>query len=158
MPKRDSPCTECGKLGYPSQGSKSSRRCLECRRTNFAHGINGYTRRKCRCEVCRSANADAMRRYVAKAKGRGVRYGSGGEGRVRGLVRLQVFERDGWLCQLCGDPVDPNAGPQTRSYPSIDHKVPQSLGGTDDLTNLQTAHRWCNSIRQARALEGLVIV
>lgn len=65
-------------------------------------------------------------------------------------VRELVWDRDGWTCQLCDGPVDrtDHAGRTIGPfYPTIDHIVPRSAGGTDDLTNLRTAHHRCNQMR-----------
>ena len=57
----------------------------------------------------------------------------------------QVFERDGWMCMLCLEPIDRGASwPASRSA-SIDHIVPISLGGHDVWGNVQSAHLGCNS-------------
>lgn len=58
--------------------------------------------------------------------------------------RLRIYERDRWCCQLCGEKVDRRAKFTDRA-PSIDHIIPRSFGGTDDVENLQLAHRGCNS-------------
>jgi 5-methylcytosine-specific restriction endonuclease McrA len=78
-----------------------------------------------------------------------------------GARRNDIFERDGWICKLCDSPVDLTdfrtvpgadgreafvAGPL---YPSVDHIVPQSLGGSHEDHNLRTAHFGCNSERGA---------
>lgn len=62
-------------------------------------------------------------------------------------VRLEVFDRDGYDCQLCGEPTEPESDPWSDWYPTLDHIVPVSLGGGDERPNLRTAHRWCNLIR-----------
>jgi 5-methylcytosine-specific restriction endonuclease McrA len=36
-------------------------------------------------------------------------------------------------------------------YPSIDHIIPLALGGYHERRNVHTAHRICNSRKQARA-------
>lgn len=41
------------------------------------------------------------------------------------------------VCHLCGKP----------GADSVDHVIPRSLGGSDDLTNLRPAHFTCNSSR-----------
>lgn len=65
-------------------------------------------------------------------------------------LRDSVFERDGWLCHLCGDVVDRSVHYLNDAYPSLDHVVPMSRGGEDTFENLRTAHRLCNSIRGVR--------
>lgn len=50
-----------------------------------------------------------------------------------------IWERDGGVCQLCGEPI---ADPKQRS---IDHIIPISRGGTHEPANVQLAHRVCNS-------------
>ncbi len=56
-------------------------------------------------------------------------------------------------CWLCGFPTDPSdfvqkdyfiVGPE---YPSVDHIIPVSKGGTGEMTNLKIAHMMCNSLR-----------
>lgn len=64
--------------------------------------------------------------------------------------RLGIYDRDGWVCQLCGEPVDPAVDPRTRWGATLDHITPRSLGGSHDSSNLRLAHRRCNSVRGAR--------
>lgn len=52
--------------------------------------------------------------------------------RNRDLVR----ERDAGVCQICGRPIE--------GHGTIDHIVPKSKGGTNELSNLQLAHERCN--------------
>lgn len=66
------------------------------------------------------------------------------------LDRMDLFARDEWLCQLCFRPVDYTADMLSNMYPSLDHIIPRSKGGSDDPSNLQLAHRICNSIRRDR--------
>lgn len=63
------------------------------------------------------------------------------------LDRMAIFAADNWQCQICREPVDYTADPLSDWYPSLDHIVPRSHGGSDDISNLRTAHRWCNSVR-----------
>lgn len=64
-------------------------------------------------------------------------------------TRLMIYERDGWTCQLCGDPVDPSLDPTDSWAATLDHIVCQSWGTQADHSsdNLRLAHRWCNSVR-----------
>lgn len=68
------------------------------------------------------------------------------------LDRMALFERDDWHCQLCLRPVDYLSDPLSNYYPSLDHIVPRSKGGTDSPENLQLAHRICNSVRRDRPI------
>lgn len=69
--------------------------------------------------------------------------------RISPTLRTSIYERDGWVCQLCGDPVDPDAAPRTRGYASLDHVIPRSRGGSDEASNLRLAHMGCNADRGA---------
>lgn len=55
-----------------------------------------------------------------------------------------VFERDGFTCQLCGDPLDMTATKRAPLSPSIDHIVPLTRGGAHTYANVQAAHLYCN--------------
>lgn len=62
-------------------------------------------------------------------------------------VRFSVYERDGWVCQICSDPVDSGLiGTMSVWRPSLDHVVPRVAGGSDDPSNLRIAHFWCNGV------------
>lgn len=61
-----------------------------------------------------------------------------------------IYERDAWICGLCGRPID-----QTLKYPdrmsaSLDHVVPISKGGQHTRANAQAAHYTCNSSKRDR--------
>lgn len=66
-------------------------------------------------------------------------------------VRFEVFKRDSFTCQYCG-----------RSAPDVvlevDHIIPVSKGGTDDLLNLVTSCRDCNRGKSARKLSDDTVV
>lgn len=63
-------------------------------------------------------------------------------------VRLAIYERDDWECQLCAGSVDRDLiGSQSHWRPSLDHVIPRSAGGVDEPSNLRLAHWWCNSVR-----------
>lgn len=62
-------------------------------------------------------------------------------------LRLQVLERDGWKCHLCGKKIVSRRWRGRPGDPTVDHLVPMSRGGCDSLTNLAAAHHGCNSAR-----------
>lgn len=57
----------------------------------------------------------------------------GGSTRKWRIVREQVLKRDGYQCQACGK--DAN---------TVDHILPRSRGGGDELENLQALCSYCN--------------
>jgi 5-methylcytosine-specific restriction endonuclease McrA len=65
-----------------------------------------------------------------RRRGSSSRRGYGSEWR---RVRAAVLERDGHTCTYCGQPAN-----------HVDHVVPRSKGGTDDLGNLVSSCEGCN--------------
>lgn len=68
----------------------------------------------------------------------------------------KLIQREDGVCLLCGDPIDmidynmTNKGHfiAGENYPSIDHIIPVSKGGTHTWDNVQLAHFYCNSLKQ----------
>jgi len=70
----------------------------------------------------------------------------------RGITLPKLAKRDHNQCQICGLFVDWNDYIKTDKtticgdmYPSIDHITPISLGGLHSWSNVQLAHRGCNT-------------
>ena len=57
-------------------------------------------------------------------------------------IRESVFEKDSWRCHYCDKKTVRVRG---KLQATVDHIVPVSDGGSDDLENLVTACRSCNS-------------
>lgn len=70
--------------------------------------------------------------------------GYGGSSRWQRL-RQYVFERDDYTCVYCGADVT--------AFPQCDHIHPKALGGEDELDNLNTACKSCNSSKGCKTLE-----
>lgn len=67
-----------------------------------------------------------------------------------GKVIPYVGERDGWKCSICFGKVKSKVySCDDKWSPTIDHVIPVSQGGTDDLSNLKLAHMICNSKKGA---------
>jgi hypothetical protein len=62
------------------------------------------------------------------------------------LLRRELFERDQWRCQYCGEGLTPGTA-------SLDHYLPQSKGGANTKENLRTSCLICNSIKSGRMFE-----
>lgn len=87
-------------------------------------------------------------RYCSKRCGKDAAVHRSGERfMVPPRFRYAIYQRDDWTCQLCFAAVDRDADPLSDWYPSLDHIVPQSRGGSDEWGNLRLTHRWCNAIR-----------
>jgi len=61
-------------------------------------------------------------------------------------LRTQVLLRDGYSCKL-------RLSACTQWASHVDHIIPVSSGGTDELSNLQAACRNCNLLKGAGFLE-----
>ena len=73
-------------------------------------------------------------------------------------LRLEVYERDGWKCQICFHPVDRDAPALSDWYPTLDHIIPQSVRVDHSAENLRLACRYCNLARRDRPAEKDYIV
>jgi 5-methylcytosine-specific restriction endonuclease McrA/predicted nucleic acid-binding Zn ribbon protein len=60
---------------------------------------------------------------------------------------FEVFHRDDWTCQLCGEPVKRDKKVPDPLAPVIDHIIPISKGGQHTVRNVQCAHFICNGYR-----------
>ena len=60
------------------------------------------------------------------------------------ILPVGVYERDGWVCGICGDSVDKSLKWPDPMSPSLDHIQPLSKGGHHVLSNVQLAHLECN--------------
>lgn len=72
------------------------------------------------------------------------------EALVEAFGRIEIFERDEWVCQICMEPTDRNASWPNPLMPSLDHIVPVSRGGKHSRANAQTSHLGCNIRKGAK--------
>lgn len=160
MPRRpNTPCTGgCGKLLWPSK-NPAVQVCHECRRNTVKHGTtNAYIRKGCRCDDCRAAVAAKNVAYAKRFKERTGRnwyreYRSSDAVPISRKVRLAIYDRDGWVCQLCDLPVDRDLHFSHRMAATLDHIECQSWALIPDHSesNLRLAHRSCNAARGNRS-------
>lgn len=61
-----------------------------------------------------------------------------------------LIARDGGDCGLCGESIDLSLKFPHPMSRSVDHILPRSLGGPDELSNYQLAHLGCNSAKKNR--------
>lgn len=67
---------------------------------------------------------------------------------------IEIFERDSWVCGICGGGVNRAAVAPEPDAPTVDHVVALSVPGTPGHvpSNVQCAHFMCNSIKGAGLL------
>lgn len=106
-------------------------RCRACGKW-FTVGYASFKRAKF-CPDCRFNGSKKSRR---RAKKYGVRSSP--------YNRIEVFNRDGWVCGICGEPVDPAIKYPDPMSASIDHTVEMVRGGDDIFSNVQCSHLICN--------------
>ena len=112
------------------------------------------------CSMCRAkheAEQKARHRRKQYARKERTRYANARKnGEIDWSISLDKLRvRDRNICALCGKPVDMKAYHVTEEghfvahgkYPSIDHIIPLSKGGTHTWNNVQLAHCSCNSIK-----------
>lgn len=151
------PCSVCGEMMHRGAtvldpGKAAHRKCWSNR--PLEHGTISAYKRGCRCEPCRAAKREELRDYFERNPGkRGGdyrrRYPNHSGTPVSPRVRQSIYERDGWVCQLCMTAVDRNLHPNNLMGPTLDHIVCQSWSQAPDHSpkNLRLAHRSCNSRR-----------
>ena len=61
-------------------------------------------------------------------------------------LRQEIFVRDKWKCQYCGELLSPTTS-------TLDHVIPVSAGGTNAASNLVAACLVCNSIKSGRTYD-----
>lgn len=148
VPRREpgGPCAVCGGPVVSRQPRTVTCGAEDCKKAMQAARMRVYlAKRRLRDGLpYHSRYADQRRKYEKSRRGRQR------EAFVEHVDPEEIYERDGWMCRLCGGPVRPFVDPRHRLAPSLDHIVPLVLGGTHEHSNVQCAHYGCNSAKQAR--------
>jgi len=130
--KKSGICKQCGKSFTNEYGEKRrdfcSQKCGEIYHDNTLAAKEAKARQ-------------ARRRRAAK---RGVN--------VEPYSREDVCAKSGWICGICGKPINPKLRFPHRESATIDHIIPLAKGGADSLDNVQLAHMICNSIKSDNVL------
>ena len=138
-------CSREASRNYPScfvcgtdLGDRHSEVCLKCFATSSGVALPSRT------DDLESRRSRDTRREYRRRRREWMREES------ENIDRVEVFEDDSYVCQLCGAPVLALAKFPHPLSPSIDHIVPLSKGGRHVRANVQTAHFRCNSAKQDR--------
>lgn len=168
---RTKTCTRCGTMKsldeFPPQKERRDGRkswCREC--------CNGYQaerratdeeyveRRRAANNAWRKDNPERARAATVEGwlekKNRRARHNARKYGVVVDDVNLfEIFEREGWMCCVCGDPIDRSRRHPDRLAATIEHVVPLSRGGGHVEGNIRVSHHTCNERKRTRTLEEL---
>ena len=71
---------------------------------------------------------------------------------------IEIYERDGWICQICHKPVERRVNGKNPLQPSLDHVIPISLGGSHTKRNVRCTHLKCNVERKNRISDQLLLI
>lgn len=145
-------CSECGRQFYSraagvltcskvclldrgrrARGAPSKGRTHQCRQCGRVSGWKGNGRPP---EFCSRRCGKKAVGQMRRARQRSVA--------AYPIRRHWIFERDGWICQLCGGPIDPSLVVPDPMSPTLDHVTPIARGGAHSEANLQAAHFECN--------------
>lgn len=74
--------------------------------------------------------------------------------RTRSL-RQQTWEKCEGICCLCGQPMFPEIRPGDPLQFTVEHIVPKSRGGSNEIDNLDGAHQWCNNFKADSLMDEL---
>jgi len=101
-----------------------------------------------KCQTCQD-EASRLVKKAWKAKRKAVEKGAKGYA----FDVFDVFERDGWRCQLC-DCSSPKRlrGTYHPSAPELDHIKPLSKGGEHTMENTQLLCRTCNMMKSDKSM------
>lgn len=121
---------------YRSTAQPTTKPCMDC-------GQPYATKTVVNSGVCKRCQE---RRYGKNHRSRAKRYGVPYEP----IDVRDVFERDGWICGICSEPVDREAKAPHPNSASLDHVIPMARGGGHLYENVQCAHFLCNSLKGAR--------
>lgn len=65
-----------------------------------------------------------------------------------------IFNRDGWRCQICRKKLSRKTIYPHPRYPTLDHIIALAEGGTHERKNVQLACSICNSTKSSGTASG----
>lgn len=115
--------------------SKSERICVGCNKTipKSARADKKWCSENCALKV-RGHTMNTQRRIRTSEA-------------TENFKRIDIYERDKWICQLCKTAVNPKLTFPNPACASLDHIIPLSRGGSHQTKNVQLAHLRCNTSR-----------
>ncbi len=128
MARQPLACKVCGTMFTPEYGDKRRMFCTKQCSTKYGRRMIG-------------------RHHRHRARYHGVEY--------EPIRVYEVFERDGWKCQMCGRKTPKQLrGTFKPNAPELDHRIPMAMGGGHLWDNVQCACRECNGRKGGRSAVG----
>ena len=87
--------------------------------------------------------ADEHRSFVERRGGRIWSHRKKSSGYISGTLRYEILKRAKFRCELCGISAEDKAI-------EVDHIIPRTLDGTNDISNLQALCYSCNAMKRDR--------
>lgn len=129
---------------------KALRPCLICGKA-VGHSV-GRPRDYCSTTCIKKTDWYKSSDRASKNKRRAIERGCK---EARSIDPIKVFDRDGWMCQICGVSTPRRLrGSIDKRAPELDHVVPISKGGLHTWINLQCACRDCNGTKSNKSNAG----
>jgi 5-methylcytosine-specific restriction endonuclease McrA len=120
----------------------TAKRCRVCDRQFVPNTVTATLQRYC-SKRCQEKNHRLKRTLYLNNWGRN-REQQERAATVGKFGPIDVFERDGWNCWLCGHPTDRTQVHPQPMAPTVDHVIPISKGGEHSMANCRCAHSTCN--------------
>jgi 5-methylcytosine-specific restriction endonuclease McrA len=128
----------------PGDGGAATDICAYCTKRIPLRDFPISSRTGNRSGVCRWCKSSVWTRDYAVRRG---------DRDAKRISALEIYERDNWTCQICGEPIDPDLSAPHSMSKTTDHIVPLSRGGKHVVGNIQAAHLYCN-ISKGNRLAG----
>lgn len=126
-------CKECGKEFKSNYHANQRLFCSKkCADRNYSH------------------YGKSSQRAARRARLRGVR--------VERVSKKYIYERDGWICQICHKRVNKRLKFPHLLSGTLDHIIPIAKGGTHEPKNCQLAHLICNSNKREVGESQLLLI
>lgn len=113
-------------------------KCRTYRASNVEH-------HRARVRLWLKANPERMRDLARRRRARKL------DATVEAFAETQVFERDGWRCYICDEPVRRDVPTQAPNKAVLEHIVPLARGGAHSLANTACACHRCNQMKGAHS-------
>lgn len=124
--------------------SRTKRWPAECTSCHVEFQANGQTWLYCSA-ACRKRDERAA--HLRRGEVRRARLA---DVLVEDFSRVEIFNRDNWVCGICAGVIDRTLQWPNQMSVSLDHVVPIARGGEHSRANTQASHLFCNISKGAR--------